>query len=345
MANRYWVGGTANWDGTAGTKWALTSGGAGGEPVPTSADDVFFDGASGANTVTISSGNTGAKSITCTGFTGTLAGTAAITVSGSITFVAGMTMTYSGNLTLNATATITSAGKTIGRLTVNGSGITVTLGDALLSSDQVIVTRGTFDTANFNVTCAAFSSNNSNTRTLTFGSSTITATTGAGPTVDAWNTSTTTGLTVTSNTCTFSATRSAAKSFNGGGFDFNGMTLNQGGAGALTIVGSNTFSNITNIYSATGATTITFTSGTTTTLSNFTASGAAGKVLTLNTTTTSAATLSKAIGIVNVDYLNISYSTVTGGAIWYAGANSTDSGNNTGWIFSSFSSNNFLAFF
>jgi hypothetical protein len=26
-ASRYWVGGTANWDGTAGTKWALTSGG------------------------------------------------------------------------------------------------------------------------------------------------------------------------------------------------------------------------------------------------------------------------------------------------------------------------------
>ena len=30
MADRYWVGGTAAWDGTAGTKWALTSGGAGG---------------------------------------------------------------------------------------------------------------------------------------------------------------------------------------------------------------------------------------------------------------------------------------------------------------------------
>ena len=27
---RYWVGGTADWDGTAGTKWAYTSGGVGG---------------------------------------------------------------------------------------------------------------------------------------------------------------------------------------------------------------------------------------------------------------------------------------------------------------------------
>jgi len=42
MANRYWVGGSDQWNGTAGTKWALTSGGAGGQTVPTSADDVFF---------------------------------------------------------------------------------------------------------------------------------------------------------------------------------------------------------------------------------------------------------------------------------------------------------------
>lgn len=42
MANRYWVGGNANWDATAGTKWATTSGGAGGAAVPTAADDVFW---------------------------------------------------------------------------------------------------------------------------------------------------------------------------------------------------------------------------------------------------------------------------------------------------------------
>ena len=131
MANRYWVGGTANWDGTAGTKWSATSGGAGGASVPTSADDVFFDANSGASTVTISTGNTGALSINCTGFTGTLAGTAALTVSGSVTLVAGMTVTYNGTLTLNGTGTLTSAGKTLGPVTVSGSGITVTLGDAL----------------------------------------------------------------------------------------------------------------------------------------------------------------------------------------------------------------------
>jgi len=112
MADRYWVGGTANWDGTAGTKWATTSGGAGGASVPTSADDVFFTNLS-TGTCTISSGNTGAKSINCTGFTGTIAGSTAITVSGSVTLVAGMTFTYSGTMTLNGTGTLTSAGKTV----------------------------------------------------------------------------------------------------------------------------------------------------------------------------------------------------------------------------------------
>ena len=43
MPSRYWVGGTASWDATAGTKWAETSGGAGGFSVPTISDDVFFD--------------------------------------------------------------------------------------------------------------------------------------------------------------------------------------------------------------------------------------------------------------------------------------------------------------
>ena len=44
MADRFWVGGSATWDATAGTKWATTTGGGGGAAVPTAADDVRFDG-------------------------------------------------------------------------------------------------------------------------------------------------------------------------------------------------------------------------------------------------------------------------------------------------------------
>ena len=138
MADRYWVGGTASWDGTAGTKWAATSGGPGGESAPTSADDVFFN-ASSTGTVTIAAGNTGAKSITCTGFTGTLTGVASITVSGNITLVTGMTYSHTGTVTINATSTLTTAGKTFSSLVVEGSGITVTLGGALNTSTRTVL--------------------------------------------------------------------------------------------------------------------------------------------------------------------------------------------------------------
>ncbi len=135
---------------------------------------MFFTNLS-TGTCTISSGNTGAKSINCTGFTGTLAGSAAITVSGSVTLVAGMTVTYSGTLTLNGTGTLTTAGKTLGPVTINGSGITVTLGDALnIGGNALTVTQGTFNTANYSITAFALSSTNNNIRTITLGSSTLT---------------------------------------------------------------------------------------------------------------------------------------------------------------------------
>jgi hypothetical protein len=181
MANRYWVGGTAAWNGTAGSKWALTSGGAGGQAVPTSADDVFFDAAS-TGTVTISLGNTGAKSITCTGFTGTLTGTSAISVSGSVLLVAGMTYSYTGIMSILATGTITSGGKTLRDTIVNGAGITVTLGSALTfgTTNTFTLTQGTIDLNGFTLSTGIFSSNNSNTRSIVFGSANIALTCSTG---------------------------------------------------------------------------------------------------------------------------------------------------------------------
>jgi uncharacterized protein YlxW (UPF0749 family) len=183
MANRYWVGGTAAWDGTAGSKWSTSSGGGGGASVPTSADAVFFTNLS-TGTCTISTGNTGALSINCTGFTGTLAGTAAITVSGGVTLAAGMTFTYSGPLTINGTGTITSAGKTFSPVTVSGAGITVTLGDAFTqgssSTRLFTLTQGTLALAGFNLTCGVFSSSGSSTRAISFGAGGITLTHNSG---------------------------------------------------------------------------------------------------------------------------------------------------------------------
>lgn len=193
MANRFWVGGTANWDGTAGTKWSATSGGAGGASVPTTADDVFFDGSS-TGTCTIATGNTGARSINCTGFTGTLTGAANITVAGSVTLASAMGYGHNGNITFTGTGTITTAGKSFSGVIINGAGITVTLGDALNNSPRsVTLTQGTINLNNFTLTTNIFSSSNSNTRRLAFGTGSMTV---AG-TGTIWLMATTTNFTVT----------------------------------------------------------------------------------------------------------------------------------------------------
>jgi hypothetical protein len=101
MANRYWVGGTGTWDGTALLKWSTTSGGIGGSAVPTSADTVFFDANSGANTVTIGAGTAICSTLTMTGFTGTLAfGTNSIDLAGT-----GAVTVYTGATTFSVTGT------------------------------------------------------------------------------------------------------------------------------------------------------------------------------------------------------------------------------------------------
>lgn len=250
MADRYWVGGTAAWDGTAGTKWATTSGGAGGASVPTTADAVFFTNLS-TGTCTISAGNTGALSIDCTGFTGTLAGTTAITVAGGITLVAGMTFTYTGTLTLTGTGTLTSAGKTLGPVTINGSGITVTLGSALISSGIITVTQGIFTTSasNYSVTATAISSSNTNIRTITLNNSALTLNTPS----TAIDFSNTTNLTFNANTSSITITGNGA-AINAPNIVFYNLTYNPGGtAGSALLVSTSITCNNFDVPGTTSA--------------------------------------------------------------------------------------------
>ena len=187
MADRYWVGGNAYWDGTAGAKWSDTSGGAGGFSVPTSADDVFFDAAS-TGPCALQTGNTGAKSLNFTGYTGTFTLSATITLSGSLTYSAGMTLTSGAVITFNGSGTITSAGQTlVGGITVDGSGITVDLGDTAFSVSQFLITQGTFNTNNFSLTCSQLTSTGSLTRAINLGSSTVAVIGNAGVGLEAPN--------------------------------------------------------------------------------------------------------------------------------------------------------------
>lgn len=115
MADRYWVGGNDNWNTTAGTKWATTSGGAGGAAVPTAADDVYLDNGAGTGNVSITSAAV-CRSLNCTNYANTLAMGTTLSIgdatagAGNIAlkFVAGMTFTPAGN-TINFVSTSATA--------------------------------------------------------------------------------------------------------------------------------------------------------------------------------------------------------------------------------------------
>jgi len=271
MADRFWVGGTASWDGTAGTKWATTSGGTGGASVPTTADDVFLD-ASSTGTVSIAAGNTGAKSITCTGFTGTLTFGAAITIAGSLTLVSGMSTSGQARITFTGSGTLTSAGKNIGVFTLTAPGGTFGLGDACTcingNSQNIFITAGTFNTNDFNLTYTNAASNSfmnisgSTTRTVNLGASTLTFAVGNGT---CWDASNTTNLTFNAGTSTLSFTGTPSgggQTFNGGGLTYYNVSFSSGGATTLSrnINSTNTFNDLTISNTATGLTVTTFNS-------------------------------------------------------------------------------------
>jgi hypothetical protein len=229
----------------------------------------------------------------------------------------GVTVTGIGTLTFagRGSQTITSAGVTFTQsFTIDTPSGSVTLQDAFetnrSTADAITLRSGTFDANGYNVTLSGANSgvnldDTTTTRTLAVGSGTLTV---AGATTAAWDASPSTGLTVT-GTGTIRLTGASAKNFAGGDLAYANLTLDQGGAGTLTVIGNNTFANITNSYSATGATTINF--GTTTQrVADFTATGEAGRVLTIQgTSATSPCTLIH-IGTGDID--SVDYVTITG---------------------------------
>jgi hypothetical protein len=342
---RYWnLAGSNNWSATG---WAASSGASPAvNNFPLAQDTAVFESTSpGTSTTTTinQSYNIGTIDMSArTSNTMTLAtSTNTPTIYGNWINGTGTTLTGTGDLTFagRGSQTITSAGKTFTQaFAVNTPGGSVTLQDAFVGdrAQPYTLTSGTFDANGFNFTLTGstgtsrFDCSNSNVRTLAIGSGTWTI---AGP--QGFTAATSTNLTVT-GTGTISLTNASAKTFAGGGVSYSSITLNQGGAGTLTISGNNTFANITNTYSATGATNITI--GTTTQrVTQWTATGAATRVLTVQgTSASSPGTLILTGGNKpNVDYLAVTgvraYSLDT---TWYAGANSTNNGS-LGWYFES----------
>lgn len=282
----------------------------------------------------------GATDVNFTGFAGSwTAGTNSIY--GSLTVSTGMTVSASAStLTFAATSgtkTITTNGKTLDfPITFNGVGGTWQLVDNLTVGARIVdLTNGTLDLNGKIFTVGNTFRVNAGTKNITFNGGTLLITTGG----TAFNLLSAANFTTTAGTGTGKISLSAAgtKTFSGNGGVYN-CTLEQAGAGAVTISGSNTFTTISNSVQPT---TFTFTSGTTQTVTNFNVSGTSGNLVTINASSTTNAILSKSSGIIDVSYCSISRSTATGGARWqaYTTNGNVNGGNNSGWKFSAFSGN------
>jgi hypothetical protein len=291
------------------------------------------------------------KDLNFTGYTGTFTpSSATIRFFGSLTLVSGMTLTAgTGTWTFAATSgtqTITSAGKTPYGLTQNGAGGTVSIADDLNLISFYSHSAGTLNLNNYNFTAPSFTSSASNTRVINMGSGTWTIS-GAGT---MWNCFDSTNLTLNANTSTIvlSNTSTTARTFSGGGNTYYNLTIGGAtGTSTLSIRGSNTFNTIAS--TKTVAHTISFDAGSTTTVSDWTVTGTVGNIVTINTSTPGTqATLTKTGGgvISGINYLSIRDSNATPGSTWFAGGNSTNVSNNTGWLFKGFSptNGNFLFF-
>jgi fibronectin-binding autotransporter adhesin len=322
----YWAFAIGDSIGSGNARFSLTNGGAASfDNFPLAQDTMVFPSSptpypSSGNTITINAAyNIGTIDMSArTTNTMTLACSQAPSIYGNWINGTGVTLSGAGTLTFagRGSQTLTSAGRTFTQgFTIDTPGGSVTLQDAFetnrSTSGSLTVTNGTFGANDYNVTLSGslggFTSSNSNTRTIAVGSGTWTI---AGSST-AWSASTSVNLTVT-GTGTISMTSASPKTFAGGGStQYSGITLDQGGAGTLTVSGNNTLANITNTYSATGATTLNF--GTTTQrVADFTATGTAGNVLTIQgSSATSPCTLIYT-GTGEATAANTDYLTLTG---------------------------------
>ena len=335
---RYWVGNGGN--ATSTTKWSTTSGGSSGASTPLPQDTARVDAnsiSSGSQTITLDQARIG--NWDTTGVTNSPAFTISATsfFYGDMIMTSGLGTVTTGNQTIRGrtqTVHLAGGGKSYsGNLTFDTlSTNTVQLTGAIATTGTITHTSGTLDFNGFTSSSTTFNTSNSNTRALTSGTS-------GGPIVTSTGTvftaATATNLTVnfTGGLIKITDTSTTAKTFSGGGKTWGNIWWDCGtGTGNLDNVGSNTFSD----YKVTNSNhTLRFTAGTTTTVTTFTANGTgSGTKLTIGSITASGHTLTKSGGgTISCDYLSISRSTATPATTWYAGANSTDGGSNSGWIF------------
>ncbi|MFT3908388.1 MAG: hypothetical protein QM737_03105 [Ferruginibacter sp.] len=366
--NYYWIGNSGNW--TDLNHWATTSGGTvTHNQIPTAFDDVFFDANSFSlpgQVVNFDAITILAHHINWTGVTNTPAWNSPIANSvriyGSLTLVTGMTINLGGPIYFEATTTgqtVVTAGNIITEQVIfDGVGGGWTLQDAFVSSGIITLNAGTLNTNNQIVTAGAFFSMSNTTRILNMGTSVFNLN-GSDPwwientgcTINCGTsvinltgaTSTFHGNTISTNTyydVNFTGNANGiingASNFHDVNFLAHGEIYNTGSFHNVTfaldgIIGaSNTYNDLNfttgHIYQL-WQNFIQTINGT------FGANGTCAAPITITTESPGyTTTIVHPAGNVNCSYVVLRDINATGGANFTA-SNSTDLGNNTGWIF------------
>jgi hypothetical protein len=343
------------WAGTAGGSWSAN---AWTTRVPLPQDDVTISAAFAASqTVTMDMPRLG-RNIDWTGATGAptwAISAVAVAVFGSLTMAAGMVFTSAGpaiHFRGRGARTITSNGVAFPSTVNFTTGITGTGSYTLL--DAFTVTTGVLnigltphraivDTNGQTVTCPTIVVGSvTGGSSLTLGASTVNLTGTATGAIFSVVVVASPANVVSAGTSTIVVVNASA---NDRSIVAHGQTLATvtytvaGSTGRLIFGASGATGTVTvavlNFSDATNARGLRIWTGTTLAITSaFNVAGASGRLVTIDSSTPgSRATLSKISGLVSTDYLSVLDSAAAGGASWYAGANSTNAGNNTGWTF------------
>jgi hypothetical protein len=194
-------------------------------------------------------------------------------------------------------------------------------------SGQLLHSAGTIDLNGYKLTVQAqYNISNSTPRTINFGNRGVIELTQTG---SAFNAGTSVYL-ETNGIGTISMVASGSKTFVGGGANYRGVTLNQGGSGSLVITGNNSFKRIANTAAPT---TIQITGGTTQSVEFFDIKGTPTSPVIVDSTTTTNFQLNSLITVPQVVQSTIvSRSVATPPNSWYGDMYSTGS-NTTNWQF------------
>lgn len=313
MAARYWVGGSGTWDTTSTANWSATSGGAGGASAPTSADDVFFNAASGLVIVTLGE-NVSALKLSMTGFTGTLDfQTNKISLHGNAAtiYTGATTSTIAGTPVIDCVYAGSTGTRTLNAQTVTESN---TVSFNIPSGSDSFNFTGSIKNIDFTGFAGTYLVGTTTRRV--FGNFKLPS-----------------GLTVTAGTAilVFAAT-SGVKTIETGGNVIDGSISFDGIGGTFAFQDALTQGS-TRAFTITNGT-VRLKNGVTSTVGAFATSGTNQKFLE-STVAGSQATLSQASGTVNASNLTIKDINATGGATWNSlwSNNNIDAGNNAGWVF------------